>query len=229
MDDNFGRITSGLIAQNYLALATIRFVYQQLPAWCDDPDRPIENSEDKLNLQLVKFLDSRARTDFAMIRFDHEEYQEGRRRIDISASPIKRVLINAKTYTIYEPILALECKRLPAPSTDREMEYVTGLEKKSGGIQRFKLGLHGSKLDIVVMIGYLQKNSITQWHKKINSWISQLCSDIPKDVCNWNTDELLNSFQEDPSEGISSCRSIHSRIDGISARIEIHHLWIRMN
>ena len=32
-----------------------------------------------------------------------------------------RFLINAKTYTIYDPILALECKRLPAPSANREV------------------------------------------------------------------------------------------------------------
>ena len=109
-----------------------------LPGWRDDPNRPPEQSEKKLNLQLVKFLDSQVRVDFPMIRFNHEEYQRGTRSVDISATPIEQILINATTYTIYSPFLVLECKRLPTPSEAREMEYVTGLAKKTGGIQRFK-------------------------------------------------------------------------------------------
>ena len=229
MDDSFGKITSGLAAQDNLVLKTIAFVRNSLPDWRDDPNRPREQSEKKLNLQLVKFLGSQARDDFPMICFNHEEYQWGQRSVDISASPIEQVVINATTYTIYNPLLVLECKRLPAPSKACVIEYVTGLDQKTGGIQRFKLGLHGSNLDIVVLIGYLQKDSATHWHKKINSWVSQLCSGIIKDVCNWNADEFLESFKEDPSKSISSCRSIHSRIESNSTKVEIHHLWIRMN
>ncbi|MCH8020765.1 hypothetical protein IH785_12985 [candidate division KSB1 bacterium] len=228
MDDSLGKITSGL-AQDNLVLKTIAFVYNSLPGWRDDPNRPREQSEKKLNLQLVKLLGSQARNDFPMICFNHEEYQHGTRSIDISASPVKQIVINATSYTVYDPFLVLECKRLPADRKAREIEYVTGLKEKTGGIQRFKLGLHGSKLDIVVMIGYLQKDSTIYWYKKINSWISQLCSGIIKDVCNWNTDELLESFKEDPSKSISSCRSIHSRIESNSTKVEIYHLWIMMN
>jgi len=229
MDDSFGKIISGLAAQDNLVLKTIGFVHNSLLDWRNDPNRPPEQSEKKLNLQLVKFLGSQTRDDFPMIRFNHEEYQRGQRSVDISATPIEHAVIKATSYTIYDPFLVLECKRLPADRKAREMEYVTGLEKKSGGIQRFKLGLHGSKLDIVVMIGYLQKDSTIYWFKKINSWISQLCSGVVKDVCNWNTDELLESFKEDPSKSISSCRSIHSRIESNSTKVEIYHFWIMMN
>ena len=166
---------------------------------------------------------------FRRVLFNHEEYQTGQRSVDISATPIEQAVINAVIYSIYDPLLVLECKRLPAPSKAREMEYVTGQEKKSGGIQRFKLGLHGSQVDIAVMVGYLQKDSTIYWYKKINSWISQLCSGIIKDACNWDTDELLESFKGDPSKNISRCRSIHSRIESNSTKVEIHHLWIRMN
>jgi len=132
---SIGQITSGINQGNTLALKTIDFVRRQLPAWRDDSDRPDERSENKLNMQLCKFLDSYARNNFPMVRFDHEEYQAGHRSVDFSASPVKTTVIGVRQYTIYDPILVLECKRLPAPPPqDREREYVTGgIERKSGG------------------------------------------------------------------------------------------------
>ena len=148
-EQSIGRITSGIDRENTLAIKTINFVSRQLPAWRDDPVRPQEQAEDRLNLQLCKFLDSRARNEFPMVRFDHEEYQPGRRRVDLSASPVEATTIGAKLHTVYDPILVFECKRLPAPSLDREKEYVTGgKEHTSGGLQRFKLGGHGRVLRV---------------------------------------------------------------------------------
>lgn len=225
-----GQIESGILRQNTVALKAIAFVRQQLPAWRDDPDRPNEQSENKLNLQLCKFLGSRARNGCPMVRFDHEEYQAGRRSVDLSASPVERFVMKAKTYRIYDPILVLECKRLPAPSKDREKEYVTGgRQKKSGGIQRFKLKLHGAALDLTVMIGYIQEGSIDEWHRAINSWILELASDSQSDFCIWNSDEVLGSLDQSSSKGIASCRSKHPRTNNNSTDIEIHHLWIVMN
>lgn len=74
-----------------LAEKTILFISQQLPNWRDDKNRPDELSENKLNLQLCKFLNVHARHCFPMIRFDHEEYQTGRRSVDLSASPVPSV------------------------------------------------------------------------------------------------------------------------------------------
>jgi hypothetical protein len=137
----------------------------------------------------------------------------------------------ARLYNIYDPILVLECKRLPAPSSDREREYVTGgKERKSGGIQRFKLGLHGAELDLVAMIGYVQERSAHEWHQDINKWITDLCSGVMADGCVWRYDETLEQFEEDVSKGISSCRSVHGRTGSrASNEIEIDHLWIVMN
>jgi len=220
-----GKITSGITAKD-LVLKTIVFVRQQLPSWRDDPNRTDEESENKLNLQLCKFLDSRARSDFPMIRFDHEEYQTERRSVDLSASLAENMIIEAIPYTIYKPILVLEGKRIPAPSSDREKEYVTGSERKSGGIQRFKMSLHGASLDLAVIIGYVQDRSFNQWHKKINGWISELASGTMKDGCGWSSGENLNLLEEDMAKGIASYRSIHSRFVGNS--IELRHFWIVM-
>jgi len=209
-----GKITSGIKFRTF-QLTIITFILQQLPSWRDDSDRPNEQSEYKLNLQLCKFLDAHARNDFPMIRFDHEEYQTGRRRVDMSASPAKSIFFEAKLYTIYDPVLVLEGKRLPAPSSSREKEYVTGPTpgKMSGGIQRFKLGLHGAKLNLVA-----------------NGWISELVSNPIGDGCVWTADETLKAFERDASRGIYSYRSIHSRTgDLVNNEIELHHLWVTMN
>jgi len=205
-DQTIGQITSG-IDRNTLAFKTINFVRAQLPIWRDDPDRPDEQSEKRLNLQLCKFLETCARNDFPMVRFDHEEYQTGRRSVDLAASLVETTVIGARQHTIYDPILVIECKRLPAPSHDREKEYVTGgKENKSGGIQRFKLGHHGGDLDIAVMIGYVQERSAREWQHDINKWIS------------------------DHNVFLASYRSVHSRTGHKPGNeIKIHHLWIAMN
>lgn len=221
-----GEITSEL-SDNTLALRTIDFVSLQLPAWRDDPNRPAEESEKKLNPQLCKFLDSRARHDFPMVRFDHEEPQSGRRSVDLSASLVDAMLLEARFHTIYDPILVLEGKRLPAPSSDREKEYVTGNEDKTGGIQRFKLGLHGAQLNLSAMIGYVQAHAARYWHDKINGWISELASGTIADVCVWNANETLERLEEDTEMRVARYRSVHNRTTG--TEIELHHLWIVMN
>ena len=221
-----GQITSG-IERGALVLQTISFVRQQLPAWRDDPDRPRKEAEYSLNLQLCKFLNSRARDDFPMVCFNTEEPQTGRSKVDISATPAKAVVIEAQLHTIYDLILVLEGKRLPAPSKDREKEYVTGYARKNGGIQRFKLGLHGAKFDVAAMIGYVQERSPRHWHSTITKWISELASGKDNDDCAWNKSETLGPLGEDIAKRIASCLSTHSRTGGSSSnRIEIHHLWI---
>ena len=227
---SIGQITCGINLKTFV-LKTITFVHDQLPAWRDDPNRTNEQSEKKLNLQLCKFLDSKARKVFPMVCFYHEEYQTCRGSIDLSASLAESKVIEAKTYSIYDTILVLEGKRIPAPSSDREKEYVTGTTsgKISGGIQRFKLGIHGAKHNLVAMIGYVQDRSASHWHKKINGWISELVSNPIGDGCIWTADEILKAFERDTSRGVYSYCSIHSRTgDLVNNEIELHHLWIIM-
>lgn len=225
-----GKITSGLVPDT-LALKTIDFVYTQLPAWRDDPHRPDEKSENKLNPQLCKFLDSHAKDDFPMVCFQHEEYQSGRSRVDMSASPTETTTIGANLHTIYDPVVVFECKRLPATSRDREKEYVTGgIGNKTGGIQRFKLGLHGANHNVAAIIGYLQEGSARDWHDKINRWITELSRGAIIDICVWNISEILDKLEEVPSKGIANCQSTHNRSGSVkSNKILIRHLWIKMD
>lgn len=226
-----GRITSGIKAQTF-QLAIINFVQQQLPFWRDDPDRPLEQSERKLNSQLYKFLDHQARISFPLVHFGHEEPQHANRDVDISVLPDKSVIIEAQAYTIYDPVLVIECKRLPAPSPkERKKEYVTGLKpnKIGGGIQRFKLGLHGAKHDLAAMIGYIQDSS-HDWYSTINKWISELVENPIGDGNTWHKNETLRMLEEDTIIGIAKYHSVHNRIgDVANNKIELYHLWVKMN
>jgi hypothetical protein len=194
--NSFGRITSGIKSKTSV-LGIINFISVQLPFWRDDPNRVDEQSEHKLNAQLSKFLNYRAREYLPMFRFDHEEPQQGNRSIDISVSPETTMVIEARTYTIYDPVLVIECKRLPAPSADREKEYVSSQspDKITGGIQRFKLGLHGAKYDLAAMVGYIQDYNDKGWIDTINKWIKEFAAKPTGDGCVWSDDEILHLYE----------------------------------
>jgi len=226
-----GRITSGVKSQASI-LSIITFVSEQLPFWRNDPNRLSVQSEDKLNSQLYKFLNSQALEHLHMFLFGYEERQYRKRKVDISVSPIENIIIEALPYTIYDPVLVFECKRLPAPSVDREKEYVTGTspDKITGGIQRFKLGFHGAEHNLAAMIGYVQDKSCRYWQGKINEWILELVNKPIGDGCIWTSNEILNMIKEDASTGVIHCLSSHNRTSNIAnEEIGLHHLWVVMN
>lgn len=216
-----GRITSGLTAGT-LARRTIEFVRSQLPHWRDDPDRGHVEAEEALNGQLCKFLNVAARSDFPVAHFHHEERQTGRRRVDLSASADSNILVG---HSKYQPFLVLEGKRLPAPATNREREYVIGRDRVSGGIERFKLGLHGRELNIAAIIGYVQRGSLPDWFVTINEWLTDLANSAE---ANWTIDELLAGFEHNPVARASVSSSTHARTNGVSNEIQLEHLWVDM-
>ncbi len=223
-----GRITSG-ISRDTLRLETIDYIYHQLPAWRSDPDRRYEKSESKLNPQLCKFLKLRANREFPMITFNHEEPQSPNRNVDLSVTPTENISIYGCLYTIYDPFLVVECKRLPAPVRKREKEYVSGTEPNhiTGGIQRFKLGLHSGNLSPAVMIGYIQSNTADHWCNQINKWISELTLNPIGDGCVWSKQEILSLLEKKVDTGLAKYTSNHMRTNQDS--IEIYHLWIKMS
>jgi hypothetical protein len=166
-----------------------------------------------------------------MITFGHEEPQASGRHVDLSASAVESIVIEAQSYTKYDPILVIECKRIPAPSVDREKEYVTGAksDKATGGIQRFKLGHHGARLEMVAMVGYVQAGTASHWCHEINGWIRELVDNPLGDGCVWDETEILKSVGEEESKGVFSYRSVHKRTaKAVSEEIEVYHLWIMM-
>jgi hypothetical protein len=220
----FGRITHGP-TKGSVVDKTLEFVYSQLPIWRDKPHREVQESEEALNGQLCKHLNAAARREnFSMAHFHHEERQGERRRVDLSAQPIDETIIAGRAYQDDQPFLVFECKRLPADRKSREREYVTG-DDSNGGIQRFKLGLHGANLSRAAMIAYVQKSTCSEWLNKINDWIKEL-GELSK--ANWAENERLIVCEACVTKRSLRSVSNHSRVRSSEANIELTHLWVEM-
>jgi hypothetical protein len=216
------------VSADAAAIKTLSFIENHLAAWRDDLERPTTDQERQLNSQLCKFLNVAARqSEFAMIHFHHEEPQGVRHTADLSATPIDAGCIVGRQYTKYEPVLVLEGKRLPTPGSGREREYVAAPsgEKPYGGVQRFKLGLHGATLSIAGIVGYVQSRVCTDWFFEVNRWIDDLSS--TGDPL-WSSGDQLFEFIFDSGSRVSRCKSEHLRIGGTSPTIHLTHLWVEM-
>ncbi|MBK9076607.1 MAG: hypothetical protein IPL77_16845 [Flavobacteriales bacterium] len=151
---------------------------------------------------------------------------DARRKLDMTAQPLESELVFAGSrYTIFQPILPIECKRLPTPvGKDRDKrEYVYSAQSTSGGIHRFKMGAHGAQHSFAAMIAYVQENTCAHWLGEVNGWISALAtSHGPL----WShSDELQISTTEDAS-GVMRMKSRHTRANGRPA-ISLEHLWVQ--
>jgi hypothetical protein len=206
---------------------TLDFIFSQLPRWRDDAQRPRQTNEKQLNSSLCDFLDNYSRTAFPMVRFKHEAPQAKVRTVDLGVHGMEEItVVGTRRYTIYQPFLVIEAKRLPAPSTDREREYVVGTDKPTGGIQRFRLGLHGADVETAVIIGYVETESLQQWHLRVNEWITDFASEASRGDCVWSQSDLLGDLTCNKELRTSSSESNHQRSAGcLTPSINLRHFW----
>ena len=225
-----GRLTHGPQV-NALVERTLEFVREELPHWRDRADRKPKTDEESLNAQLCKHLEARARQSQFPVLFHHEERQTDRRRVDISAGPAEGGFIGMTYHSIDDPFLVFEGKRLPTPGgKTREREYATGHEEQSGGIQRFKLGLHGAKVKTAALIGYIQRGSPADWHERINLWITDLSTGLQLRDEKWTSHDHLRMLTYERAARTASCESRHRRIANcVSPDIQLRHLWVEMS
>jgi hypothetical protein len=216
-----GTVTNG-IPPGALISRIVDFVRTSLADWREwraQSGRKRSDAEMSLNASLCKYLNARAKTDLPMVAFNHED-PEGRRRVDIS---ITNALLASGD--IDEPIVVLEGKRLPPDRASREREYLTGREERSGGVQRFKLALHGAALSRGMLVAYVQGGSVASWLDTINAWIGELARTPHDEHDAWGDDELLCDFVQS-SNAVAWCDSEHARITG--DRVRLHHAWVQM-
>ncbi len=224
---SMGKISQN-IEKNTVQLKIICWIYEKLPRWRDKYTGLTKENEPTLNSDLCKFLTRRARNENEMFFFHHENPEKTKGRNDFAANDINEPELQSKSFTDDKTLLVIECKRLPAPRKNRELEYVTGLDKAAGGIQRFKMGRHGSEHTIAAMIGYIQKESMRYWCDKINEWISNFVKGIEKDCRIWTKSEKLVNIEESNELRSAKFKSIHSRRNSKTETILIHHLWITL-
>lgn len=184
-----------------------------------------ELSENALTQRLIEELNGREGNFPFFFDKDHmEDESDGNsRRVDFAVKPKKSgaFVIHGIQYAFPARFLALEAKRLPTPTKEREREYLAG---NQGGVERFKRGLHGSGLKEVGLIGYVQRQSFGYWRDRINQWVNELLKSPPSDLF-WDEQDRL--VLEAESERLAQLRSSSLR-GSDNQRLAIRHLWVQL-
>lgn len=230
INPHFGALEKNIHFESTSIYALINFLADQLANWCQDPERPDEDSETVLTSQFCAYLNSAARLsrwDFLQFRVEERDEVKAGRKIDLVAAPCgATVWIEGRRCIKYDTLLPVECKRLPTPVDKRRdaREYVID-GKTTGGIQRFKAGHHGAAHTIAAMIGYIQTDNAIHWKKSIDGWIRDLAS---ASHAGWSTGDLLTTGVPHASKRVSLHRSDHTRAGGL-ADINLTHIWVQMS
>ncbi len=226
-----GTLAPGLHRPRTWLSTLIDFIADQLPRWRDRDDRPRASSETVLTAQLCKHLNGAARKsdgwDILQFRTEEPDERQRSRSIDLAPAPAGDVIwIEGRRYSDFDILLPIECKRLPTPAgRDRDKrEYLRVSKGSTGGIQRFKAGLHGSVHEQGVMIGYIQAGDIRSWTHRIDRWIRALArAGIP----DWSDSDRLRLIQQDGSLRTATLWSNHDRTGNLPP-IALNHLWIEI-
>lgn len=223
-----GTLAPGVHPPGTFLLQLIAFIAEHLPRWRDHPDRRQVQSERELTAQLSAYLNSAARRSLDVVQFTTEvpdSVQRGR-SLDVAVQPSEApIVVEGRRYTLFEVLLPIECKRLPAPAEHArdEREYVIVREGgTTGGIQRFKLGAHGAAHRLALMIGYIQEGDAEQWLQQVNRWLAEASEADPS----WAGEQLAVVGAE--TGEVRSFRSTHRREGRGGESIELRHLWIAL-
>lgn len=212
----------------------VAFIEQELPVWRDRPERPNCDDEPRLNEFLCGHLNSASRRQcFDCIQFLTEPVQIAGRRGDIAVKPLGAIRVEGRNYYDFEQLLPIECKRLPTPTDSRrsDLEYIHGLSgHRTGGIERFKHGLHGPTNQHALIIAYVQKESFAHWLTAINTRLAKLATD-GVDGGIWNPPEPLSDYTSAPSPEVQRLKSRHRRLRPpcSTESMEMEHIWLLMN
>lgn len=221
-----GSLAPGVHAPGTLLLQIVEFIADNLPRWRDHPDRRPVHSERELTDQLSSYLNSVARRSLDLVQFLTEVPDSSHRGrfLDIAIKPSGApIIVTGRRYTLFDVLLPIECKRLPTPQGRDEREYVIAGEASNfGGIQRFKLGVHGSAHALAVMIGYIQEGQAPQWLTRVNQWLAE----VGEADALWADERLAPVAME--ASAVHRLRSLHRRQPRGSANIELRHLWIAL-
>lgn len=208
----------------------LSFIAGELPVWRDRPERRRDRTaETDLTSELCSHLSTAARRggwDFLTFKLEPPDETVPGRNLDMAATPCgARVLIGERIYYDLNILLPVECKRLPTPSGKRRdpREYVVSDFKTTGGIYRFKAGLHGAGHDLAGMVAYVEQHDCMYWHREITGWIDEL----GKTSRVWSARDHLKAESADKERGTAIYASTHARPNGLPD-IEIRHLWVEM-
>lgn len=227
-----GQLSNTVQKPNTFIDQVIKFISDQLPVWRDRKNRPAATAETVLTSHLCGHLNSSSRMlsgwDILQFRTEERDADNASRTLDLVAAPSGAVIkVDGRNYTDFDYLFPIECKRLPTPSGSNrdEREYVASSVSSTGGIDRFKRGLHGSGYEQGMMIGFVQSHNCSHWYTAINDWIKEL---VAGNVLNWELTDILTNFDHYQKLGSSLSTSIHIRDNNLN-EIKLVHAWIQMN
>lgn len=199
--------------------------------------RKLRNEKD-LCAELGKRLNFAAHSELFLFYPEDPENQSATRTLDYGTYPRAHFVVGTRIVGATDRLYGLEAKRLPTHTSSidqpaREREYVVGnwhvrpsaTKNISGGIERFKEGLHGATLRRAGMIAFIQKNDSRYWSNEINRWISDLIHSSPlkSHQAKWtDSDMIIESGSE--KSGVFLFRSTHER--QFLPPIHITHFWL---
>ncbi len=163
---------------------------------------------------------------------------KSRKRVDLDArvGDGESVVIKGQNYGPRSTFLELEAKRLTKLEKRREREYLVG---EGGGIQRFKQGDHGRRLQVVGMLGYIQRFDASYWQATLNTWIDELIKASPSDLL-WDSEDILVLESAPTDHPVTTLRSSPLRkvdgqlgvVGGLASegveRLTMRHLWVQL-
>lgn len=229
------RVSSGSLASNLHVSGTsllklVEFIAEELPRWRDRARSGRTASETSLAAGLCAHLLSAARHsswDFIQFRREEPDSRNTSRSIDMVAAPSGCVLwVEGQKYEDFDPLLPIECKRLPTPRGRKrdKREYLYNAHSTTGGIDRFKNGYHGADHVRAAMVGFIQSDSVLAWEGKLKRWVAVLTR---ARKAGWTLQDTLRLAGHDINLKSARLDSLHARTGGLQD-IDLHHLWIEM-
>lgn len=227
-----GRLDYEIHMPSSAKLEILGFIAAELPLWRDHPDRNTAVvAENRLTEYLCDHLNSAAYySNLSHVQFRSETADETcvGRRVDLTVKPrAATIFIEGRRHSQFDSLFPIECKRLPTPKgpTRDSREYVITDPGTTGGMQRFKFGLHGATHKFAAMIAYVQESTFSSCLDEVNGFIRDLAS---KPNSAWYVSEVLHPVDENTKGGISTFKSELIRVPTLD-NLYLRHLWIQMN
>ena len=163
---------------------------------------------------------------------DMEDQEKGNSpQVDVGIfSDKEKIIVLDTIYGENDAFFKMEAKRLGKLGVAREKEYVIGRIENgkyldTGGIERFKKGIHGRKLKHAAIIGYVQNENFDYWFLEINSWIEEL---IKSKSTFWKKeDKLIKTHSKNiESSLVLKPISYRTKPDSIPDFIQLTNFWV---
>ena len=212
-------------------LTLLDFIATELPNWRDDKRRPDESAETALTSRLCAHMNSAVRKshgfDFLQFRVEEPDQTVAGRKVDlVPAASAATIWVDGREHNQYATLVPIECKRLPTPAGPSRdaREYLFSAHSSTGGIQRFKAGLHGAAHTLGAIVAFIQEHDCPHWESQLAEWLQDL---VKKSIDGWTIDDALRRVSYNQSSRLSSLESVHRRTGGLT-EIRLRHLWIEM-